>query len=81
MKKEKLENEIRQKKIGIRKSFESQKKQIKREIGFDLKKCKLCQAEKDLCIDHIFPICKGGDNNLSNFQVLCRSCNSKKGGK
>lgn len=32
-------------------------------------------------IDHIFPRARGGQNNESNLQILCVSCNSAKGAK
>jgi 5-methylcytosine-specific restriction endonuclease McrA len=34
-----------------------------------------------LNIDHIHPKSKGGENHLSNYQILCIECNSFKGNK
>lgn len=42
-------------------------------------KCAECGATEDLTIDHKVPRVKGGSNEPDNLQVLCRSCNSKKG--
>lgn len=44
-------------------------------------KCTVCQSQDDLCIDHITPESRGGTRTADNLQVLCRSCNSKKGVK
>lgn len=41
-------------------------------------RCQYCGSAKDLEIDHIVPIARGGWNNMSNLQVLCRPCNRKK---
>lgn len=41
--------------------------------------CAHCGEEDNLSIDHIRPISKGGSDDLDNLQILCRSCNSRKG--
>lgn len=41
-------------------------------------KCLCCGATKDLCLDHVIPLVKGGSNTEDNIQILCRKCNSKK---
>lgn len=47
--------------------------------------CKMCKEvftnHSDLNIDHVKPISKGGSNKKSNLNLLCKSCNSKKGTK
>jgi len=42
-------------------------------------KCAICGSEHFLEIDHIVPLSKGGSNERSNFQVLCKKCNCSKG--
>ncbi len=44
--------------------------------------CKYC--EKPLIeyhIDHVIPLCKGGDNSKENLVIACPKCNLSKGGK
>ncbi|MCS6958687.1 MAG: HNH endonuclease [Pseudanabaenaceae cyanobacterium SKYGB_i_bin29] len=41
-------------------------------------RCCSCGATKDLTIDHIIPLAKGGTNDISNLQTLCLSCNARK---
>ena len=43
--------------------------------------CQMCGTEERLSVDHIVPRHLGGDDNLTNLQVLCSSCNSSKGGR
>lgn len=41
--------------------------------------CAICMSsESDLQIDHVIPVAQGGDNDLDNLQLLCRSCNAAK---
>jgi hypothetical protein len=47
----------------------------------DCNRCIYCGDGKKLCIDHIFPISKGGDDHYDNLGVSCKSCNSGKAGR
>lgn len=51
---------------------------IRKTLLNDQSKCVLCGSASFLTIDHIIPITKGGKNDVSNTQILCRSCNIKK---
>jgi 5-methylcytosine-specific restriction endonuclease McrA len=43
--------------------------------------CLACGAgeAKDLSVDHVVPLSKGGPNTITNIQPLCGTCNSLKG--
>lgn len=45
--------------------------------------CTGCKADisKSFEVDHIMPLSKGGSNGPENLQLLCRSCNRRKGAK
>lgn len=45
--------------------------------------CKMCgkgfsEQTRDCTVDHIIPQYLGGTNAMTNLQILCQSCNSKK---
>lgn len=42
-------------------------------------KCKRCDATDRLELDHIYPWSLGGSDDEENLQVLCRTCNWRKG--
>ena len=45
-------------------------------------KCNLCKKILiNFHIDHIFPLAKGGKHIIGNIQILCPTCNMKKGAK
>lgn len=44
-------------------------------------RCELCgisSRETQIDVDHIIPRAKGGTNDISNLQALCRTCNAQK---
>ena len=43
--------------------------------------CVICGSEKDLTVDHIVALSKGGTNVESNLWCLCRKCNASKSNK
>lgn len=43
--------------------------------------CLCCGAVDDLTVDHVIPRSRGGADDSTNFQTLCRKCNSIKGDK
>lgn len=51
----------------------------------DGRRCQLCgrgiEDGVKLHVDHIFPVAKGGTNDIENLQTLCQECNSGKSDK
>ncbi|PIG91761.1 HNH endonuclease [Gloeocapsopsis sp. IPPAS B-1203] len=46
----------------------------------DRLQCQSCgtTAIETLTVDHIIPLARGGKNDISNLQTLCRYCNQRK---
>ena len=42
-------------------------------------RCMKCGSKKNLEIDHVVPLARGGSSRLENLQLLCRDCNRRKG--
>lgn len=49
---------------------------VKKKFRF---KCVYCGSSKKLEVDHLFPVSKGGSEDLENLVCACKSCNSSKG--
>ena len=45
----------------------------------DEAKCVQCASQVNLEFDHIIPVVKGGANTERNIQLLCETCNRRKG--
>lgn len=43
--------------------------------------CEVTFAHKDLTLDHVVPVSKGGQKSWTNIVTACRDCNQKKGNK
>ena len=50
-------------------------------IMYQCQYCALHFSPKELTIDHILPISKGGKTNWENCTTACTTCNVKKGNK
>lgn len=67
----------------------AQRKSIKKSVKFEVLKrdsftCQYCGKSAPtvvLEIDHILPVCKGGDNEILNLVTSCYDCNRGKSGK
>ena len=42
-------------------------------------RCRQCGSNKELHFDHVIPWSKGGPSTVANIQLLCGTCNRRKG--
>lgn len=54
---------------------------FKATFDFTCQHCRAIEPTVRLEADHIVPIARGGSNDISNIQPLCRTCNSRKGAR
>lgn len=76
-----LSGEHDESKLNLRKFPDDLKKKIHKEQGEVCKYCKKVITLADAHADHIKPWSKGGKTEEKNCQVLCVTCNLKKGAK
>eukprot|EP00252_Welwitschia_mirabilis_P003977 TRINITY_DN14089_c0_g1_i1.p1 TRINITY_DN14089_c0_g1~~TRINITY_DN14089_c0_g1_i1.p1 ORF type:complete len:276 (+),score=43.14 TRINITY_DN14089_c0_g1_i1:206-1033(+) len=50
-------------------------------LGRDLFTCQYCRSTKDLTVDHVLPVSRGGKWTWENLVTACSECNSRKGNK
>lgn len=55
--------------------------ELKRKCGYKCQHCGRSESIVALTRDHIVPIARGGSNDISNIQPLCKKCNSSKHNK
>ncbi|MBD3886622.1 HNH endonuclease [Phormidium tenue FACHB-886] len=46
--------------------------------NYHCQSCGKAAQDVELTVDHIISLATGGSNDISNLQILCRSCNSRK---
>lgn len=55
--------------------FKVTKKDIKKILS---QNCFYCNSSKEITLDHVVPISRGGTHGIGNLLPACRSCNSRK---
>ncbi|MBD2612379.1 MAG: HNH endonuclease [Nostoc sp. ZfuVER08] len=54
------------------------KKYVWQRDKYQCRSCGKTATETNLTIDHIIPLARGGQNDISNLQTLCFTCNRQK---
>ncbi len=81
--KKKLYNSLIAKRSRWSKENSASKEDIEHLIrSFIGKKCFYCKEildAKNISLDHINPIVKGGERSIKNLTIVCKRCNTRKG--
>jgi 5-methylcytosine-specific restriction endonuclease McrA len=70
--KKRIKRRVRMMTNGV---FQVTKKDLRRLLG---KPCVYCGADKNMTLDHVIPIARGGRHSVGNLMPLCLSCNTSK---
>ena len=67
--------------LGKLPPYQSHKSALYGKQGGSCAGCQTHLLARNLTVDHIIPLSKGGTDHLENLQLLCGACNSLKGNK
>lgn len=73
--------QLRSKKVGVecKLTLNQLRTLIYNNYGSPCKFCGRPLVINNFVLDHIVPISRGGSSNLDNLQLICKSCNTRKG--
>ena len=75
-------NAVRWWELGFRSHHrwrDAMKRELGRIHGYRCMMCDLPFRRRELTLDHIRAIARGGDDKIENLQLLCEPCNQTKG--
>ena len=67
--------------LNFQKKIRFSRENVYRRDEFTCQYCDKVHAARELTLDHVFPVSKGGEKSWTNIVTACKSCNQKKGDK